>query len=107
LFFWDLETVNKIVTKMQLSGASDEHIKKTKSRLIRISEDLCYRCNLNDIIIYINKLKREFAPATYRKYVLDLKRILKKIRAPFVEDLKLPNVPKRSKIVIRLNISEN
>ena len=86
---------------MQLSGASDEHIKKTKSRLIRISEDLCYRCNLNDIIIYINKLKREFAPATYRKYVLDLKRILKEIRAPFVEDLKLPNVPKRSKIVIR------
>jgi integrase/recombinase XerD len=88
---------------MDLAGVSEEHIKKTKSRLIRISEDLCYSCNLNDIIIYINKLKREFAPATYRKYILDLRRILSEINAPFVDDLKLPSTPKRRKIVIRTN----
>jgi len=86
---------------MQLAGVSEEHIKKTRSRLIRISEDLCYSCNLNDILIYINELKRELSPPTYRKYVLDLRRILKEINAPFVEDLKLPTTPKRSKVVIR------
>ena len=86
---------------MRLAGVSEEHIKKTESRLRRISEDLCYSCNYHDIIIYINELKRDLAPPTYRKYILDLRRILNEIYVLFANDLRLPPMPKRRKLVIR------
>jgi integrase/recombinase XerD len=91
-----------IIFQMSLAGASDKHIRLTKNRLVKFSEEMCYSCNLNDIIIYINKLKKKYSAKTLRKYVIDIRRLIRLIRPDLAEIIKLPKVPKRREIVIRI-----
>lgn len=60
---------------------------------------MCYSCNLNDIIIYINKLKKQLAPKTLRSYVIDIRRLLRLIDPKTADLIQLPKLPKRRETV--------
>ncbi len=83
-----------------MKGATRKQISEVRGRLERFSEAMCYSCNLNDIIIYINELKSRLSPWTYRKYVVDIRRLLRLIDPDIAGRIKLPNTPKRREIVI-------
>ncbi len=58
-----------------------------------------YSCNLNDIIIYINKLKKQLAPKTLRSYVIDIRRLLRLIDPKTADLIQPPKLPKRRETV--------
>ena len=68
-----------------------------------------YSFNLNDIIIYINEIKENYSAEHYRKVevVLDIRRVLKYLNVPFADELQLPKIPKRRKIIIKKQIFKN
>ena len=63
-----------------------------------------YSFNLNDIIIYINGIKENYSAEHYRKVILDIRRVLKYLNVPFADELQLPKIPKRRKIIIKKQI---
>jgi len=65
-----------------------------------------YSFNLNDIIIYINEIKENYSAEHYRKVVLDIRRLLKYLNVPFADDLQLPKIPKRRKIIKKQDIQK-
>jgi len=93
--------IDEIILSIRMSNACDEHINKVESRLLRFAEAVSYQLDYDRINIYINKLRREYAPETFRKHVIDIRRLLKKLNDPLANQIKLPKVPKQRKIVIK------
>ena len=65
-----------------------------------------YSFNLNDIIVYINETKENHSAEHYRKVILDIRRLLKYLNVPFADDLQLPKIPKRRKIIKKQDIQK-
>ena len=89
----------RFIYKLKFSDLSDKEIKKAETRLTRFIEHCSYHPTYDDIIIYINELKREFEPETVRKHVLLIKQFLTFIGASDIADQ--IKVPKRRKKVIK------
>ena len=100
-FSWSKQHIDEIIFQLEMQGVTKKQIDEVRDRLLRFSETMCYRCNLNDIIIYINELKTRLSPWTYRKYVVDIRRLLRLIDPAVSEKIKLPSTPKRREIVLR------
>lgn len=86
---------------MEIANLSEDHIKDTKNRLLKFAQAVSFQVNNNNLSRYINELKQKYAPKTFRKYVIDIRRLLKHIGHPAAEQIKLPKVPKRRGIVIK------
>ncbi len=60
-------------------------------------KELNYNLDDNAIIIYINKIKSEYAPRTARKKILYIRAFLKFVNHPLAGSIELPKLPKRIK----------
>ena len=68
---------------------------------MNFAEWCSYSCDLNDINIYINECRKLYSHEYVRKIVIDIRRLMKAINAPFADKLRLPRVPKRRKRVFK------
>jgi integrase/recombinase XerD len=93
--------------ELSIAGKSPDYIQSVRHRLEEFAKFCSYQCNLNDINIYINECRKIYSPESVRKRVVDIKRLMKKINAPFADKIKIPKVPKRRKIVIKVRDIQN
>lgn len=91
--------IEDIIFSLETANISDKQIREVRGRLLRFSEEMCYSCNYNDIIKYLHELKSELAPKTLRSHVIDIRRLLKHLKAPIAEDIRLRKVSKKALIL--------
>lgn len=60
-----------------------------------------YECNFEEVVEFLERMKMKYSFSGYHKYVLDVRRLLLSVNAPFAQKIKLPRTPKRRKIVIK------
>ncbi len=93
--------------ELSIAGKTSDYIQSVKHRLEEFAEFCSYRCNLNDINIYINECRKIYSPESVRKRVIDVRRLMKKLNAPFADSIKIPKLPKRRKAVIKIRDIRN
>ena len=88
------------VKHIKLKDISDDEKRRYINTVEKLLKDLNSNLDNNDIIIYINKIKSEYAPRTARKKIIYIRAFLKFINHPLAGSIELPKLPKRIKMKV-------
>jgi len=101
-FIVERKHIYNFLKSIKLSNITVKEMKAIESRLMQFLEACSYRINDDRIIIYINELKTRYSPVTVRKHIITIKRFLKFVEYPTADQIKIPKIPRRRKIVIKV-----
>ncbi len=96
-FAGSFEAFEGFVKHIKLKDISDDEKHRYISTVEKLLKELNYNLDDNAIIIYINKIKSEYAPRTARKKILYIRAFLKFVNHPLAGSIELPKLPKRIK----------
>ena len=95
------EDINEIIYSLKTANRKKRYIDSVLRRLNDFAKAVNYECDFKDVVDFLEKIKKRYSYSGYHKYVLDVRRLLKSVNAPFADKIKLPKTPKRRKIIIR------
>jgi len=93
--------INDIILSLRTANREKRYIDSVRRRLEKFATAINYECNFEDVVSFLEKMKLKHSFSGYYKYVLDVRRLLISVDAPFASKIKLPKTPKRRKIVIK------
>jgi len=89
------------IKSLELSHISKSEIQAYKSTILSFLKGCSYKLNEDNITSYITMLRDNSSPKTLRNKLIKIRRFLRYINHPLAEEIKLPRVPARRKIIIK------
>ena len=104
---FSFQDIEDLITELSISGCKPSTIRDMRKRLTEFAEFCCYRYNLNNIKIYLEKYKKNYSIDHKIKILQDIKRLTARFNPELAKRIRPPKPPKRRKIVIKREHIQN
>ena len=96
----DEKSVKEYLDYVELSGVSKRYLEVVKILLYKFLKTVKYSIEKEVVIEYLKDVQRKSSLAYYRKQMCQIRKFLRFLKIPWVDDLKLPPMPRYQPIIV-------